>query len=70
MGGGGGVGSVSRGGRKMGERESAPGATVGHADRGVGMAPGGMVGGGLANRGRCAGRGRRGAARLTCGAGR
>jgi hypothetical protein len=44
---GGGVGSVPRGGRKTGERERAPGAAVGSADSGDGMAPGSVVRGGV-----------------------
>jgi hypothetical protein len=60
----------------MGERERAPGAAVGSADRGVGMALSGTVGGGsmrsqqrwAGKHGRAAGCGRRRAARLTGGA--
>jgi hypothetical protein len=61
---GGGVGSVPHGGRKTGERERAPGIAVGSADRGVGMAPSGVIGGGsVRSRRRLAGELRRAAGR-------
>jgi hypothetical protein len=60
------------------ERERAPSATVSTTDRGVGMALGSAIRGGNARsrwrrageQGRAAGRGQRGATRLTGGAGR
>jgi hypothetical protein len=75
--GGGGVGSVPRGGRKMGE-SGGGGARHGSADHWVTMALGGTVEGGstrsrwrqAGEQGRAVGRGQRGAAWLTGGAGR